>query len=66
MKKYDVTITEISIKHVIVEAEEPWEAESLAEENWNNASYTGDSDYILTSDDFVESQFNAVEIEEEH
>lgn len=66
MKKYDVKITEISIKHVIVEAEEPWEAEELAEENWSNASYTGDSDYIFTSDDFVESQFNAVEIEEEH
>ena len=54
--KYDVKITEISIRHVTVEADSQWEAEEIAEDRWNS----GDQDYILTSEDFVEAQFDAV------
>ena len=53
---YDVKITEISIRHVTVEADSQWEAEEIAEDRWNS----GDQDYILTSEDFVEAQFDAV------
>ena len=54
--KYDVKITEISIRHVTVEADSQWEAEEIAQDCWNS----GDQDYILTSEDFVEAQFDAV------
>ena len=54
--KYDVKITEISIRHVTVEADSQWEAEEIVEDRWNS----GDQDYILTYEDFVEAQFDAV------
>ena len=61
-KKYVVVITETLQKRVTVEAEDTAEAEERAEANWNNAGYeNGDPEYILTSDNFVEANFQAIE-----
>lgn len=48
MPKFKVTITEISKKDVIVEAEDQCEAEEIVNDMWHR------SEVILDSDDFVE------------
>lgn len=60
--KFDVKITEISIKHVTVEAEDQFRAEEIAEDKWNEPD--NNPDYVLTYDDFVEAHFDATEIKE--
>ena len=59
MKQYAVKITEKLEKVVYIEAESEWEAEGIAEENWNKA------EYILDAENFVCATFEATESEEE-
>lgn len=56
MKKFRVTITEISKKDVIVEAEDQCEAEGIVNDMWHR------SEVILDSDDFVEMNVEGKEI----
>lgn len=60
--KYDVLITEISTKHVTIEADSSDEAEEIARDNWN----ASDPEYILTSDDFDDVEFTAKKLAEEN
>lgn len=62
MNKYTVVITETLEKKVTIEANDPAEAEEIAEERWNQAGYAhGDPEFELTSEDFVEANFHAIE-----
>jgi hypothetical protein len=54
--KYNVTITEILKRVVIIEADNGYDAEEIAQNRWN------DEKYILTADDFVEANFSAEEV----
>lgn len=54
--KYNVTITEILKRVVIIEADNRYDAEEIAQNRWN------DEKYILTADDFVEANFSAEEV----
>lgn len=51
MKEYAVKITETLEKIVYVQADNPVEAEELAQENYNR------SEYILDADNFVGASF---------
>ena len=51
MKEYAVKITETLEKIVYVQADNPLEAEELAQENYNR------SEYILDADNFVGVEF---------
>lgn len=51
MKEYAVKITETLEKIVYVQADNPLEAEELAQENYNR------SEYILDADNFVGASF---------
>ena len=59
MQEYAVKITEVLEKVVYVQAESITEAESIAEENWNN------QEYILDAENFTVATFEATEKEEE-
>ena len=54
-KVYAVKITEKLEKVVCIEAESDWEAECIAEENWNNG------EYILDAECFTIATFEATE-----
>ena len=58
LKQYAVKITETLEKVVYIEAESQMEAETIAEENWNNG------EYILDADCFTIATFEAKESEE--
>jgi hypothetical protein len=53
MKTYKVRITETLEKEVEIEANSRYEAERIAERNWQNA------DYILDADSFTGVKFRA-------
>lgn len=57
MSKFIVQVTEISQRFVDVEADDKEEAYEIAQERWNNA----DPQFILTSDDFVDVNFDVFE-----
>ena len=58
IRQYAVKITEKLEKVVYIEAESEWEAEGIAEENWNNG------EYILDAECFTIATFEATESEE--
>lgn len=57
MSKFIVQVTEISQRLVDVEADDEEETYEIAQERWNNA----DPQFILTSDDFVDVNFDVFE-----
>lgn len=62
MKIYEVLITETLQKRVLVEAENEFEAETLAKYRYNKAGISSDyQEYILDSSDFVEVNFDITE-----
>lgn len=57
MSKFIVQVTEISQRFVDVEADDKDEAYEVAYGRWNNA----DPQFILTSNDFVDVNFDVFE-----